>query len=80
MTAFRPWKYIHLPVFIMSFLIGLLGVYLTTDNRKIVIYPTPENIGHIQYRDATDTCFDFQQTELACPKNDREITRIPSQV
>ena len=50
-----------------------------TDDRKIYIYPTPENIEKIQYIDATETCFDFKQEKVKCPKNEKDISIIPSQ-
>ena len=49
------------------------------DTRKIYVYPTPENIDVLQYKDKTDTCFKFKQNEVACPKTDAEITKIPVQ-
>ena len=49
------------------------------DTRKIYVYPTPENIDVLQYKDKTDTCFQFKQNEVDCPKNDSEITKIPVQ-
>jgi hypothetical protein len=74
-------KFINIPIFLISFAIGIFVVYITLDDsRKIYIYPTPENIDLIQYRDKTDTCFAFKQTEVSCPKNDAEISKIPSQV
>jgi len=73
-------KFINVPVFLISLAIGLFVVYISlSDSRKIYIYPTPENIDLIQYRDKTNTCFGFKQTEVACPKNSSEISKIPSQ-
>ena len=67
-------KYINIPVFIISLIIGIAMVYITMpDNRKIYVYPTPENISVLQYKDKTDTCFTFQQKEVACPKNEKYI-------
>ena len=55
-------------------------VYITMpDNRKIYVYPTPENINVLQYKDKTDTCFAFQQKEVACPKNEKDIFIISPQ-
>ena len=55
-------------------------VYITMDDtRKIYIYPTPENVDLIQYRDKTDTCFGFHQTEVACPTDVSKIAKIPVQ-
>jgi hypothetical protein len=73
-------KYINIPVFIISLAFGFFAVYITMpDTRKIYVYPTPENVAVLQYRDKTGTCFSFQQTEVKCPKNENEITLIPAQ-
>ena len=45
-------KYIRIPVFIVSLAIGILFVYLTNpDKRKIFVYPSPDNVNNIQYKD-----------------------------
>jgi hypothetical protein len=73
-------KFINIPLFLISLLFGLFGVYIIMpDTRKIFVYPTPENIGILQYRDKTDTCFSFQQKEVDCPENENEISKIPVQ-
>ena len=73
-------KYINIPVFIISLIIGIAMVYITMpDNRKIYVYPTPENISVLRYKDKTDTCFTFQQKEVACPKNEKDIFIISPQ-
>jgi len=74
------FKYVRLDVFIMSLAFGLFAVYVTMPkSRKIYVYPTPENVGVLQYKDRTDTCFSFKQTEVDCPTNDSEITTVPVQ-
>jgi hypothetical protein len=74
------FKYVKLNVFIISLAFGLFAVYITMpDTRKIYVYPTPENIDVLQYKDKTDTCFQFKQNEVDCPKNDSEIAKIPVQ-
>ena len=74
------FKYVKLNVFIISLAFGLFAVYITMpDTRKIYVYPTPENIDVLQYKDKTNTCFQFKQNEVDCPKNDNEITKIPVQ-
>jgi|UniRef100_A0A6C0AU14 hypothetical protein len=73
-------KYINIPLFLLSLAFGLFAVYITLpDTRKIYVYPTPENVGVLQYKDKTDTCFSFKQTEVTCPSSDSEITKIPVQ-
>ena len=48
-------KYISIPIFIMSLAIGIFIVYMTTDEtRTIYIYPTPENVELMLYKDKAD--------------------------
>jgi hypothetical protein len=49
------------------------------DTRKIYVYPTPENVDILQYKDRTDSCFSFKQTEVKCPTEEGKISRIPAQ-
>jgi hypothetical protein len=74
------FKYVRLDIFILSLAFGLFAVYITMpDTRKIYVYPTPENRGVLQYKDKTDTCFTFKQTEVSCPTNESEISKVPMQ-
>ena len=74
------FKYIRLNVFIVSLAFGLFAVYITMpDMRKIYVYPTPENVDILQYKDNTDTCFKYKQTEVECPKDSSEIAKVPIQ-
>ena len=74
------FKYIDVYVFIISFAIGMFVVYTTFDDtRKIYVYPTPDNVDMIQYRDKTNTCFRFKQKEVQCPKDPANITKVKSQ-
>lgn len=77
---FNILKYVNVYVFLISFAIGMFVVYTTMgDNRKIYIYPTPENVDLIQYRDKTGTCFGFQEVEVLCPTDPTKIAKIPVQ-
>ena len=78
---FQLSKLINIPVFIVSVLIGFFAVYIMGqgENRKIYVYPTPENIDLIQYKDVTNTCFEFVQNEVQCPVNKNQISKIPAQ-
>lgn len=79
-NKFNLFKYINIPVFLASLVIGLFLVYITSPStRTIYVYPTPDNVDLLQYKDKTDNCFNIQQTEMACPKNESEITEIPAQ-
>ena len=73
-------KYINFPVFFISLAIGLFFVYIfENDNRTIYVYPTPDNIDTIQYKDATGTCFAVKQDKISCPKDDLKISKLPAQ-
>jgi len=78
---FNILKYINLPIFLISLAFGLIAVYFTVpENRIIYIYPTPENLQSLQYKDKTNNCYEMTQTEVPCPKNEHDITKIPPQV
>ena len=77
---FNILKYINPPVFFTSLVIGLVAVYLTVpENRIIYVYPTPENVATLQYKDKTGNCFSMKQKEVACPTKESEISKIPAQ-
>jgi len=73
-------KFINVPIFLLSLVFGLFAVYITMpDTRTILVYPTPENIDLIQYRDKTGSCFHYKQNVVECPKNASDISKIPTQ-
>jgi hypothetical protein len=73
-------KYINIPVFIISFAFGIFAVYTTLpDVKKIIVYPSPENVSHIQYKDKANQCFRFEEKKISCPKKSSDIFKIPAQ-
>tara|TARA_Y100000389_G_C17451908_1_gene515446 strand:+ start:1935 stop:2246 length:312 start_codon:yes stop_codon:yes gene_type:complete len=75
------FKYIDIKYFIISLVLGLFFVYMTLpDNRKIYIYPTPENVEILQYKDTVDNCFSVEKKEVVCPTDKSEIANIKPQV
>ena len=73
-------KYIDVPIFIISLIVGVLIMYYTMpDLRKIYVYPTPENVDLLQYKDKAGNCFAYKEHEVPCPKNERLIAKIPVQ-
>ena len=73
-------KFINIPAFIVSLAFGLFAVYITSDEmRKVYVYPTPENIELIQYRDKTGSCFKMDQSKVTCPKDENEISKVSPQ-
>lgn len=72
-------KYINAKIFMISFLIGLFLSYMTAPpQHQIYVYPSEENMGSVQFKDATGTCFTFEAVEVNCPNNS-EISRVPIQ-
>jgi hypothetical protein len=44
--------------------------------RVIYVYPKPDNVDSIQYKDSTGTCFDVVQQKVKCGS---DISTIPPQ-
>lgn len=73
-------NYISLPVFLISFAIGLFFVYILGPEMKtIYVYPTPENIDKILFKDKAENCFHFVEQNVECPKDKNQISHIPIQ-
>jgi hypothetical protein len=49
------------------------------DLRTVYVYPTPENVSLLQYKDKTGTCFSFSQEEVTCPTDPNDISKVPVQ-
>ena len=74
------FDYISLPVFLISFAIGLFFIYvLGPDTKTIYIYPNEENINRVLFKDKADNCFSFQPVEVDCPKDTSLIQETPIQ-
>ena len=49
-------KYIDVKIFLASLAFGLFAVYITVpSDKKIYVYPNPENVEVLQYKDKTGT-------------------------
>lgn len=73
-------KYISLPVFLVSFAIGLFFVYIIGPEKKnIYVYPSPQNYMKTLYKDNANQCFQFKPQETNCPLNSFSIKSIPIQ-
>jgi hypothetical protein len=72
--------YISFPIFIISFAVGIFFVYIYGPEMKtIFIYPTPENVDRIIFKDKADNCFAFEPVEVDCPKDTSLLGLIPIQ-
>ena len=49
------------------------------EGNKIYVYPNPETVQLIQYRDKSDQCFEFNETRVKCPEDKGEMFKIPVQ-
>ena len=73
-------NYISIPVFIISFAVGLFFVYvLGPKMKKILIYPSPENVDKVLFKDNADNCFYYKPVEVSCPSAESKIPSIPIQ-
>jgi hypothetical protein len=59
---------------------GLFFIYiLGPDLKTIYIYPTPEVVDNILFRDKSDNCFSFKEVDVNCPSDESKINQIPIQ-
>ena len=73
-------NYISLPIFLVSFAIGLFCIYVIgPESKQIYVYPSPENYLKTQYKDNANQCFQFKPTETNCPINPFSIKSVPIQ-
>jgi hypothetical protein len=74
------FNYISLPAFLISFAVGIFFVYILGPEMKtIYIYPTPENVDNVLFKDKGDNCFYFKPEEVDCPSDKSLISKIPIQ-
>ena len=74
------YKFISFKVFFISLAVGLFFVYLSSPTPTVIIvYPTPDNVGRVEYKDKADNCFKFEATEIKCPTDKSTIKTIPVQ-
>lgn len=74
------FNYISIPIFLISFAIGIFFVYiLGPEIKNIYIYPSPENVDKILFKDKAENCFYFEEQVVECPKDEKLISNIPIQ-
>lgn len=73
-------NYISLPIFFISFIVGLFFIYfLGPDTKTIYVYPSPDNYMKTLYKDSAGQCFQFKPTETKCPINPFSVKTVPIQ-
>lgn len=73
-------NYISLPAFLISFAVGLFFTYvLGPEIKTVYVYPTPENVDKVLFKDKADNCFSFQEEYMDCPANESLISSTPIQ-
>jgi hypothetical protein len=72
--------YISIPVFLVSFAVGLLFIYaLGPEMKTVYVYPTPESVDKVLFKDKAENCFHFEEEIVECPKDESLISKIPMQ-
>jgi len=74
-------KYICWPLFLASFIAGCIFMYNTGPITKpVYIYPTPENVNTLVFKDGAGTCFKFYTIDTAEPADKNKVKDIPIQI
>lgn len=69
-------EFIHLPLFLISLALGLFFVYvIESPQKEIYVFPTPENINKLQYKDKAGNFFEFTHEEMECPMEENMIEK-----
>jgi hypothetical protein len=74
-----PFKF-HFPIFLMSFSLAFLYVYLVAPERKALIkYPTPFNSKKLIYHNNNthDECYMYESSKVDCPHDPTKISIQP---
>lgn len=68
-------KFISIPIFLISFAFGLFFIYIWgEDLHPVYIYPTPENVGEVLYKDNAGSCYTYKAKKAECTYNAKDIT------
>ncbi len=68
-------KLIYIVLFIVSFFVGCFFLYLSPmEHKTVFVYPTPDNVNKIQYKNSENECFNFTAKLVNCTgRNAKEI-------
>ena len=71
---FPIFKYISLPVFLASFFFGLFFMMLYgVEEDPIYLYPSPDNIYDIVYKDKAESCYVYRTIMTKCTSESKTI-------
>jgi hypothetical protein len=74
------FNYFNIKFLILGILFGIVAIYFTDNEKRIInVYPTPDNVDVIQFKDSADNCFKFENIIVDCPDNLDDINTIPVQ-
>ncbi len=74
------FNYFNIKFLILGILFGIVAIYFTDNEKRIInVYPTPDNVDVIQFKDSADNCFKFENIVVDCPDNLDDINTIPVQ-
>jgi len=60
-------KYISITALVISFLIGIIFMYLSKPELKTIhISPNPDNCKKNKYQDKAGNCFTYEAKEVSC--------------
>jgi hypothetical protein len=61
-------------LFVVGAIVGcVLMCLMPMEYKTVVVYPTPENLDKIQYKDNGDNCFEFSSSNVQCTPNAKKI-------
>ncbi len=73
-------RFINIPVFVASLAFGIFLVYISNPKPDIIyVYPTPDNVDKLQYKDKSGMCFGFHAKEVNCPTGKGAVHQYPVQ-
>jgi len=67
-------RFLNMPLFLIALSVGLFVTYISgPDTNTIFVYPNPDNLDKINYRDHAEVCYKFSAQKVKCPADKKEI-------
>jgi len=68
-------KFKYIQLFVVSFIVGMVFVYISpVEYKTVIVYPTLNNLNKVQYKDSTNNCFKFTAKLVDCTKKAKVIS------